>query len=277
MCLSSTGGYHWHLVRALPLLDEAGRVTRWFGTCTDIQEQKAVEDELRRANEDLNQFAYSASHDLQEPLRMIASYTQLLHRRYGDKLDSAAETYIGYTVEGVKRMQALLADLLAYTQAIHVETADGEIADAQEALDKVWSNLRETRAASGAEIRTAGLPHVRMNEAHLVQVFQNLISNAIKYRGPDPPVSRIGAARRGTHWEFSVRDNGIGIAPRYATQVFGIFKRLHSSATLPGTGIGLAICQKIVERYGGRIWVESEGEGKGSTFFFTVPATDAGV
>jgi PAS domain S-box-containing protein len=230
-------------------------------------------EELRRANEDLNQFAYSASHDLQEPLRMIAIYTQLLSRKCGAQFDSEAHTFMRYTLEGAQRMEMLLRDLLAYTHAINIRGFPQGPVDSAKALQEALANLQTAIAAAGAEIRIGTMPSVRAFEAHLVQLFQNLLGNAIKYRSSAPPVIEVNATQdsdRGM-WLFSVRDNGIGINPKYHQQVFGLFKRLYPSNEYPGTGIGLAICQRVVERYGGAIWVESE-QGRGSTFHFTLPA-----
>jgi light-regulated signal transduction histidine kinase (bacteriophytochrome) len=230
-------------------------------------------EDLRCANEDLNQFAYSASHDLQEPLRMIAIYTQLLSRRSGPLLDEEAHTFMGYTLDGTRRLEALLRDLLAYTQAVNIRGLPDQYADASVALDKALANLQTAIDGTNATIRRETLPPVRAFEVHLVQLFQNLVGNALKYRGPEEPVIEIEAHRDadGKFLLFSVRDNGIGIPREYHTQVFGLFKRLYGAHEYPGTGIGLAICQRVVERYGGRIWVDSE-MGRGSTFFFTLPA-----
>jgi PAS domain S-box-containing protein len=233
-------------------------------------ELRAANEQLWRANADLNQFAYSASHDLQEPLRMVAIYSQLLSRRYAGKLDAVADEYIAYTVAGAHRMEVLVRDLLAYTQAIDKNEASDHVVDVRAILQGVLANLRAAIDASRAEVIFELLPHVRVHETHLIQLLQNLLSNAIKYRGPEAPRIVIAALRQNTEWLFSVRDNGAGIAPQYHEHIFGLFKRLHSSAEHPGTGIGLALCRKIVERYGGRIWVESE-LGRGSTFFFTLP------
>jgi signal transduction histidine kinase len=224
---------------------------------------------LRRANADLEQFAYSASHDLREPLRMVTVYTDMLKRKYGQKLGADADLYIGYAVEGAQRMEHLIKDLLAYTQ---VSTVNEPIilADADESLQSALSILRRPIDESKVSITHDSLPQVRMDRVHLEQLFQNLIGNAIKYRSNNQPQIRIHAERRAAEWLFSVEDNGIGIDPQYRDQIFGIFKRLHSPTEYPGTGIGLAICQKIVQRYGGRIWVESE-LGRGATFLFTVP------
>jgi PAS domain S-box-containing protein len=227
-------------------------------------------EELRRANEDLNQFAHSASHDLQEPLRTISIYTQLLRRKLDNRLDPETEQYARYVLRGATRMEALIKDLLAYTQAASGSEA-ASVIEGDEALDAALSNLRAAIEQSGAHVTHGPLPRVRITRVHLTQVFQNLIGNAIKYRRDEPPRIRIGAERHQSGWLFSVEDNGIGIEEKYREQIFGIFKRLHTAEEYSGTGIGLAICQRIVERAGGRIWVESE-LGRGSTFFFTLPA-----
>jgi signal transduction histidine kinase len=226
---------------------------------------------LRRANEDLHQFAYSVSHDLREPLRMLSLYSQMLERNYGNGLDSEGREFLGYITEGAGRMDALLLDLLAYLRVADMLPAESAPIDTAGVLEKARANLSGMIKDSGAEICSElSLPRVRVEEIHMLQLFQNLIGNAIKYRSERPPKIRISFTRDGAWRKFCVQDNGIGIAPEYREQVFGIFKRLHNRAEYPGTGIGLAICQKIVDRYGGRIWVESE-PGKGSTFCFTVP------
>ncbi len=227
--------------------------------------------ELKRANEDLNQFAYSASHDLREPIRMVAVYAQLLGRRYRGRLDAEADQYLGYTVEGARRMDSLVRDLLAYTQAVNVAPLPMDAIDANRALKVAVDNLRGVIQESGAEIRYDALPPLEIAETHLIQLFQNLVGNAIKYRSDDRPQIEISSERRDREWVIRVRDNGIGIAPEYSRHIFGIFKRLHGADQYSGTGIGLAICQKLVERYGGRIWVDSE-EGKGAMFCFTIPS-----
>jgi GAF domain-containing protein len=229
-------------------------------------------EELRRVNEDLNQFAYSASHDLQEPLRMVAIYSQLLERRYGDKLDDSAREYIQYTVQGAKRMEMLVRDLLAYTQAADISSEAISPASAAAVLDKVLANLKTAMDENQATVSWSALPDLQVQEVHLTQLFQNLIGNAIKYRKPDvPPRIEISCRELDGFHQFCFADNGIGIPAEYQKQIFGIFKRLHTTDQYSGTGIGLAICQRIVERYGGRIWVESE-EGRGSRFCFTLPS-----
>jgi len=235
------------------------------------QTLRSANQALRRANDDLEQFAYSASHDLREPLRTVAVYTELLKRHFGDKIDSKAEIFMRYTIAGARRMEALMKDLLSYVQAARGVDEEPPPVDSNQVLGITLSNLQTAIQESGVSIISDHLPRVPVHSVHLEQLFQNLIGNAIKYRSDAPPRIEIGAVRSSHEWTFHVRDNGIGIDPQYARQVFGIFKRLHSSESYSGTGIGLAICQKIVERYGGRIWVESE-LGKGATFCFTLPA-----
>jgi PAS domain S-box-containing protein len=231
--------------------------------------------ELRRANEDLNQFAYSASHDLREPLRMVSLYSQLLKKKYGSKLDDQADRYLNFAVDGAQRMETLVSDILAYTQAASPVTEDLVAVDANVVLEKAISNLRGVIEQSGADLKHSKLPMIRVHEVHLLQLFQNVVSNAIKYRSESTPEIRITATWQDNGWLLSVSDNGIGVEPEYKEQIFGLFKRLHPAAEYAGTGLGLAICQRIVERYHGRIWVESE-PGRGSTFFFTLPGTESG-
>jgi light-regulated signal transduction histidine kinase (bacteriophytochrome) len=223
---------------------------------------------LRQSNDDLNQFAYAASHDLQEPLRMVALYSQMLQRKYGGELDAETDQYVGFIVGGAKRMEMLLKDLLTYSQT-GANMGPAEPIDWEPVMRKVLLNLQASIDQSGAVVSWESLPTVQAHEVRLVQLLQNIVGNAIKYRSEQPPKIRIAAERRDADWLFVVEDNGIGIEPEYAPQIFGIFKRLHGQ-TYPGTGIGLAICQRIVERYGGRIWVESK-PGEGSRFFFTLP------
>jgi len=263
------GVYRWHLNRARAMRNANGEITLWIGSSTEIHEQKEKEEELRRANEDLQQFAYSASHDLQEPIRNVAVYSEIIARRYESVLDADGQQFLGFLREGGRRLATLVNDLLAYTRASMAELGETRV-DATAALKSSLGGLAEAIRESGASVTYDPLPEIHMGEAHLQQVFQNLIGNALKYRNQKPPQIHISAVARGSLWCFSVQDNGIGIDPQYKERIFGVFKRLHHDQKYSGTGIGLAICQRVVERYGGRIWVESE-PGKGATFFFTVP------
>ena len=226
--------------------------------------------ELKRSNEELGQFAYIASHDLQEPLRMVASYTQLLARRYKGKLDADADEFIAFAADGASRMQRLIQDLLAYSR---VDTKGKELlqTSSEEALELALANLRAAISESGAEVTHDPLPSVVADQRQLMQLFQNLIGNAIKYQNGTPTVHITAARNDSEKWIFSVKDNGLGIEPQYFERIFGMFQRLHKRDEFEGTGIGLAICKKIVERHGGTISVESE-LGRGSTFRFAMPA-----
>jgi len=228
--------------------------------------------ELTRSNEELEQFAYVASHDLQEPLRMVASYTELLARRYKGRLDRDADDFIGYAVDGARRMQALIQDLLAYSR-VNRDLRPSEVS-LNEALDEALSRLALTVSETGAAITRDPMPSVLADRGRLVQLLQNLIGNALKFRGTDAPRIHIAASRAAGEWRISVADNGIGIEPQYADRIFVIFQRLHSRAAFPGTGVGLAICKRIAMTFGGRIWVESK-PGSGSTFHFTIPYAPA--
>ena len=278
--------YRWHLGRALPRYNEAGDIVQWVGTCTDIEDFKQAQAallemndalearvsertaDLMRSNEELQQFAYVASHDLQEPLRMIGSYTQLLARRYQGQLDEKADKYIAYAVDGVTRMQTMIQDLLGYSRVGAQERILRETR-VNEAVDIALVNLSTAVKDSGATITVDALPTLMADASQLVSLFQNLIGNAIKYRGDAPPHIHIHACQQDQQWLFSVQDNGIGIDPQFAERIFVIFQRLHGRGEYSGTGIGLAICKKIVERHNGHIWMESE-VGKGSTFFFSL-------
>ncbi len=261
-------------VRCSPLRDERGQVTGVIGVATDITERKHVEETLRqqtaalkRSNAELQQFAYVASHDLQEPLRMVSSYTQLLARRYKGKLD--ADEFISYAVDGANRMQMLINDLLAYSR-VGTHGKPFEPTDCEAVFDRALVNLQTALEENNAVVTHNPLPTITADASQLGQLFQNLIGNAIKFHVEEPPRVHVSAEQKGDEWVFSVRDNGIGIDPKYAERIFAISQRLHSKTKYPGTGIGLAICQKIVELDGGRIWVESE-PGKGAIFYFTIP------
>jgi PAS domain S-box-containing protein len=245
----------------------------------DITERKRSQErlvktvaELKRSNDELEHFAYVASHDLQEPLRMVASYTQLLGKRYRGRLDSDADEFIAYAVDGSIRMQQLIKDLLAYSRA---GTDGRELVriSSEKALEEALANLRLTIEESGALVSHDSLPYIMTDDNQLAQVFQNLIGNAIKYRSAEVPRIHVSASTNGGNERvFSVRDNGLGIDPQYFSRIFVLFQRLHGREEFEGTGIGLAICKKILERLGGRIWVESQ-LNEGSTFHFSLPDT----
>ena len=246
----------------------------------DISVRKSSEEhlvktvgELKRSNDELQQFAYVASHDLQEPLRMVASYTQLLAQRYKGRLDSDADEFIAYAVDGSTRMQGLIQDLLSYSRAGTNAKVLREISS-EGVLKEALASLQVTIEESGAVVTHDALPTVSTDEMLLTQVFQNLVGNAIKYHGGQVPHVHISASKNGgNEWMFSVRDNGLGIDPQYFDRIFILFQRLHGPTEFKGTGIGLAICKKVLEGLGGRIWVESQLE-RGSTFYFTLPGRD---
>jgi PAS domain S-box-containing protein len=252
-----------------PVRDRAGNVVGASKIARDITDSKRIMSELQRVNELLEQFAYSASHDLQEPLRTVKVFAELLTRNHSEELDPEGLKMLEMLLGGANRMEVLLRDLLAYTHVTKFEKPN-EKSDANLAFESALQNLGNSISDSNAVVTAGRLPLVRVHFAHLQQLFQNLVGNAVKYREPRrPPVICVGVRRNISQWEFSVRDNGIGIEPQFAQTVFGLFKRLHRGE-YPGTGLGLAICQRIVEQYGGRIWVES-GLSEGSEFKFTIP------
>jgi signal transduction histidine kinase len=273
--------------------NEVGVVARAFNAAmerlarqrTDLQneiaERQRAEEALRRANaslarsnRDLEQFAYAASHDLQEPLRTIKNFTSLLGRRYRDRLDVEANEFIGYIVDGATRMETLIRDLLAYSRAAGSDSVV-DLVDSGAALQSALRNLHGAIESSGAKIACGELPQITANSAEMIRLFQNLVGNAIKYRSERAPEVHVEAAKSGTEWTFEVRDNGMGIPAPDRERIFGLFYRLHGKE-LPGSGIGLATCTKLVEHHGGRIWVESE-VGVGSRFKFTIPDAPVGA
>ena len=235
--------------------------------------RKQLLDDLARSNRELEQFAYVASHDLQEPLRMVTSYLQLLERRLGPQLAGEEREFLDFAVDGGRRMQALIGDLLQYSRLGRAAVPARPV-DSGEALSLALANLEVALQESGASVVRGALPAVLVDQVQLVQLFQNLVGNAVKFRAARPPRVEIGAVADGDRWRFSVKDNGIGIAPQDAEAVFTIFRRLHTREQYPGTGIGLAIAKRVVERHGGRIWVESV-PGEGATFCFTLPGSGA--
>jgi PAS domain S-box-containing protein len=276
----------WKAVRkdGTPIwVESSGNVIVWqdkpalLAFFIDITERKQGEEallrhaaELERSNSELEQFAYVASHDLQEALRMVNSYTQLLAKRYGGKLDAAADEFINFIVGGATRVCQLISDLLAYS-SVSSQGNSFLPTDCQALLTKVLSNLHGAVQEMGAVVTYDPLPVVMADSLQLGLVFQNIISNALKFRGEDSPRVHISAQEMGKDWHISIRDNGIGIDPQFSERIFVIFQRLHSREAYPGTGIGLAICKKIVERHGGRIWADSQ-PGQGAALHFTLPA-----
>jgi len=292
--LHKDGTYRWMNDEVRVSRDEHGRPLELIGSWYDITERKNVEDELRRyrehleelvevrttelkkatdeltrSNEDLKEFAYVVSHDLKEPLQVIKGFLLLLEKRYKDKLDTKANELIGFTIDGAKRMQELIKDLLEYSQ-VGTKGKEFKFVDCSLILNKAISHLKVAIEESGAVVSHDSLPTVMGDSAQLVRLFQNIIGNAIKFRDAKAPRIHISAVKKEGEWLFSVRDNGIGMSPEFADKIFAVFQRLHSSDKYPGTGIGLAIAKKIVEGHGGRIWVESK-PGKGATFYFTIP------
>jgi len=266
----------WVMETVAPVQYQGKRAT--LGSLIDVTERKQMEErlkqitsEMQRSNTELEQFAYVISHDLHEPLRMVASYTQLLARRYSSELDADADEFISYAVDGAQRMQALLNDLLEYSR-VGTRGKPFALVDCRRVVEQAMSNLKIAIKESGASVTYDVLPVVLGDEGQLVRLFQNLIGNAIKFRRAEPPQVHVSALRWHNVVTFSVRDNGIGIDPRHSRSIFQIFRRLHTREDYPGTGMGLAICRKIVERHGGRISVQSR-PGQGATFFFTINMT----
>jgi PAS domain S-box-containing protein len=263
--------YRWFLGRALPSSDQHGRIVRWYGTCTDIDDHKRVEDALRRANQDLEQFAYSVSHDLREPLRTISIFSELLQRRHSQALASEAREYLAFLTTAAQRMDALVWALRSYTSPVDFRAMEVPFTDAGAAAAEAVANLNALIHEHHAEIDVGELPTVRMHHHHMVQVFQNLLANGITYHRPGtPPRVRVSAVEHATAWEFLVQDDGIGIAPEYHERIFGIFRRLHTAQEFPGTGVGLAICKRIVEMNAGAIRITC-AVGTGATFHITIP------
>lgn len=252
-----------------PLRTDDGSIRGLFKIMSDETRRKTAEDNLMRSNADLQQFAYITSHDLQEPLRTITSFVQLLRQRYEGQLDGQADEYIQYITGATQRMSNLIRDLLAYSRAINVDDLPVTRVPLNAAVDWAIMNLNEQLKDTAGSIRRGDLPVVTGYEHDYVQLFQNLLGNALKFRASEPPRVSVASDRRDKEYVISVEDNGIGIPPEHHERIFGVFKRLHGR-DVPGTGIGLAICRRIVERNGGRIWVESEA-GRGSKFRFTLP------
>jgi len=273
--LETSSGRRRFQLQLKRMLDISGKFTGTVAILNDVSELRYAEEKmnkllenLQRSNNELENFAYIASHDLQEPLRMVTSYLQLLERRCGDFLDPDAREFLNFAVDGARRMKTLILDLLAYSRA-GSSTRPFVETDLNEVLEQVLKNLGPAITESGAQIDVPELPQLVADRTQMVQLFQNLLSNAIKFHGEQPPHIRIAVKDAGHAWRFAIRDNGIGIDPRYHERVFALFQRLHGREDVPGTGIGLALCRKIVERHGGKIGIEGS-EGAGSTFHFTL-------
>ena len=251
----------------------AAQIAGAVANAQSIESLLATQAELARSNEELEQFAYVASHDLQEPLRMVASYVGLLERRYRGRLDSDADDFIEFAVDGARRMQALLNGLLDLSR-VGTRGSEPEPTESEAALRDALINLEQAVAEAGAEVSHERLPTVLGDQTQLTQLFQNLISNAVKFNSSRKPRVEVGARRAGSMWEFGVADNGIGIDPAHFDRIFQVFQRLHTRDVYEGTGIGLSVCRKIVERHGGTIWPESV-QGEGTTFRFTLRAVEA--
>ncbi|STX29670.1 sensory box histidine kinase [Legionella beliardensis] len=264
------------LLNAAGFPDSQGNMQGLLVCLKDLTKQKHIEEklnkmltEVERSNKELEQFAYTASHDLQEPVRTVKNYLQLLSRRYGDKLGEDAKEFIKFAVEGAERMERLIYNLLTFSRIATRANAFAST-DSNELVTHVLNDLHQLILDKHAQVNYTQLPTIVYDENQLTQVFQNLISNALKFNTKQPDV-QIKAKEKEHEWLFSIKDNGIGIDPRYFEQIFILFKRLNNQKDFEGSGIGLATCKKIIERYGGEIWVESEGEGKGATFYFTIP------
>jgi PAS domain S-box-containing protein len=268
------GVYRWFVVRALPVQDSAESATQWLGSCTEIHYLKTIETALRHSREELRQFAYAAAHDLQEPLRNVVNAAGMLARITGQQMDGMSAVLLKECIEGGERMHGMVKDLLAYTTAVEGIEPVPTLTDANEIVEDVRMNLKTAIAEASGEIQCDRLPVIAVGYMHAVQLFQHLIGNAVKYRRAGvAPVIRLSAVRNKADWVFSVADNGIGFDPKYEDRLFKVFKRLHKRHEYTGTGIGLAICARIVGHYGGRIWAQGR-PGDGSTFYFTVPVAD---
>ena len=269
----ANGEFRSFLTLVKPVKDSEGNVLRWFGSNTDVTDQRKTEEELRRVNRELEEFAYVASHDLQEPLRMVNIYTQMIMKQVGGQNPELIQ-FEGFVRQGVKRMETLIHDLLTFSRAVHTEEIPIGTADLQAALTEAKSVLDARIKDCGAEITAPALPTVRGDTSQLAHVFQNLLSNSLKYRKEDiAPKIEVSYAREGDRFVVAMQDNGIGFEQRYAERIFGLFKRLHQHE-VSGTGLGLAICQRIIERYGGNIWAVGR-PGDGATFFFALPCVEA--
>ena len=273
------GTLYWEMARIAPVTNIDGKIINYVAVKEDISQRYALQEALRsqaeklaQSNADLEQFAYAVSHDLQEPLRMVTSYMQLLRRRYGEKLDEDAHEFINFAVDAGQRLTQMIADLLAYSR-VQTRASGLQPVNLNEAMESVRANLFAAITESDAQLEVHPLPTVMGDQAQLVSLLQNLIGNALKYRAAETrPHVRVSALREGELWHLMIRDNGIGIEEEHFDRIFGVFQRLHARDAYEGTGIGLALCKRVVDRHGGRIWVESV-VGQGSTFHITLPST----
>jgi PAS domain S-box-containing protein len=268
------GGYRWVVTRALPIVDEGKTTGQWIGSSTDIDQLKRIEKALMQSNGELRQFAYAAAHDLQEPLRNVVNAAGMLTLRVGDSMDGSSKQYLQFCIEGAERMHGMVKDLLAFTTVVEGPASSNAYAEAGDVIEDVEANLALAISENEAAILRSDLPAVAIERTHLLQLFQNMIGNALKYRSLErAPVIRVSATRQADDWRFEISDNGIGFSPEYKERIFGVFKRLHPRHEFAGSGIGLAICGRIVAHYGGRIWAEGR-PGEGATFFFTLPPAE---
>ena len=274
----TSGEYRWFRARGATVRSEAGAPIRLAGSIQDISRRKESEErlqlrtrELQRSNEELKQFAYVASHDLQEPLRAVSGFCELLREDYGDQLDAKGKEFINHAVSGAHRMQTLIQALLQYSR-VATRAQEFEITDCNHIVNVAIENLQVALEEAQGEVHSNSLPTVMADSTQLMQLFQNLISNAVRFRRAEaPPRITVSAERDGMEWKFEVRDNGIGIDPQHCDRIFAVFQRLNPREEYEGTGIGLAICKRVVERHGGRIWCESQS-GAGTSVYFTLPA-----
>jgi len=268
--LQISDGYRWYLIRAIPAAYPDSAFPLWDVAAMDIEEHRGREEKLKKANLELEQFTFTACHDLKEPVRNLALSCQMLQQKYRPQLDGSADHFLAYISDAARRMEALVDDLLDYTRSSVVTAAPDEPLDLNLVVQDVLEDLDALVRDTGATVRSQQLPALRIQQFHIEQVFHHLIENAIRYRSERVPVVEISAERIGEVWQISIRDNGIGIEPQYQDTIFGLFKRLQKRDEWSGSGVGLATCRKIIESYGGYIWVESQ-PGNGSTFFFSLP------
>jgi PAS domain S-box-containing protein len=268
------GAYRWFLVRGSPMYAAEGRISDWFGTCMDIHDRKQTEHALQQSNEDLRQLIWAAGHDLQEPIRLVTTSAQFLERREGARLSPNGHQLTASVLSGARRMQALVAALRAYWLASEESSYETELVNVADALTEAVGPLRGEMLNAGAQVLHGPLPIMRIGRETLVQVLRQLADNAIRYRSADRPVQiQLAVQRENECWKFQVTDNGPGIAPEYRQQIFGLFKRLHRHDQIPGSGMGLAYCRRLLEQRGGQIWVES-APGGGAAFYFTLPIAE---